>query len=87
MQRDLYSADLTYTLSVDHLLPSCAQAVVATRKCGGALAGRMGVPRAGARRPQSLGQATQELLFLSSRGRVAAWKHRSDPPRLVPGEL
>jgi Putative transposase DNA-binding domain len=46
----------------------------------------MGVPCAGARRPQSLGQATPELLFLSRRGRVEAWKHRSEPPRLEPRE-
>ena len=46
----------------------------------------MGVPRAGACRPQSLGQATPELLFLSSRGKVEAWKHRSEPPALQPGE-
>jgi hypothetical protein len=42
----------------------------------------MGVPHAGARRPQSLGEATPELLFLSRRGRVETWKHRSEPPRL-----
>src|SRR5215469_9565251 len=53
---------------------------------GQSLPQSMGVPRAGARRPQSLGEATQELLFLSSRGRVEAWKHRSEPLRLEPGE-
>ncbi len=42
----------------------------------------MGMPRAGARLPQSPGEATQELLFLSRRGKVEAWKHRSEPPGL-----
>jgi hypothetical protein len=46
----------------------------------------MGIPRAGARLPQSPSEATQELLFLSSRGKVEAWKHRSEPPALQPGE-
>jgi len=46
----------------------------------------MGIPRAGARLPQSLGEATPELLFLFSRGKVEAWKHRSEPPALPPGE-
>ncbi len=40
----------------------------------------MGIPRAGARLPQSRGEATQELLFLSNRGKVEAWKHRPEPP-------
>ena len=39
VQRDLYSAFLASTLAQDHLSPSCAQAVVRLRKCGGALAG------------------------------------------------
>jgi len=42
----------------------------------------MGIPRAGARLPQSLSEATQELLFLSKRGNVEAWKHRPEPPVL-----
>jgi hypothetical protein len=46
----------------------------------------MGIPRAGARLPQSPSEATQELLFLSKRGKVEAWKHRSEPPALEPGE-
>jgi hypothetical protein len=46
----------------------------------------MGIPRAGARLPQSPGEATQELLFLSRRGKVETWKHRSEPPALQPGE-
>src|SRR5258708_2772998 len=46
----------------------------------------MGISRAGARLPKSPGEATQELLFLSSRGKVEAWKHRPEPPGLQPGE-
>jgi hypothetical protein len=46
----------------------------------------MGIPRAGARLPKSPGEATQELLFLSNRGKVEAWKHRSEPSGLQPGE-
>ena len=46
----------------------------------------MGIPRAGARLPESRGEATQELLFLSSRGKVEAWKRRPEPPALQPGE-
>jgi hypothetical protein len=40
----------------------------------------MGIPRAGARLPQSPDEATPELLFLSSRGKVEAWKRRPEPP-------
>ena len=46
----------------------------------------MGISRAGARLPQSPSEATQELLFLSRRGKVEAWKRRSEPPALQPGE-
>jgi hypothetical protein len=46
----------------------------------------MGISRAGARLPESQGEATPELLFLSRRGKVEAWKHRSEPPVLEPGE-
>ncbi len=38
-----------------------------------------GISRARARRPQSLGQATQEPAFLFRQGRLEAWKHRSEP--------
>jgi hypothetical protein len=99
VQRDLYAAFLASTLSADHLIPSCAQAVIPWESAearlqaaharmlqraneGQSLPRSMGVPRARARRPQSLGEATQELLFLSRRGNVEAWKHRSEPPRL-----
>jgi hypothetical protein len=46
----------------------------------------MGIPRAGARLPKSRGEATPELLFLSRRGKVEAWKHCPEPPVLEPGE-
>jgi hypothetical protein len=55
-------------------------------KEGQVLPQSMGIPRAGARLPQSRSEATQELLFLSRRGNVEAWKHRSEPPVLEPGE-
>ena len=55
-------------------------------KEGQAVPRSMGIPRAGARLPQSPGEATQELLFLSNRGKVEAWKHRPEPPVLQPGE-
>jgi hypothetical protein len=42
----------------------------------------MGIPRAGARLPQSPSEATQELLFFSRRGKVETWKHRPEPPVL-----
>ncbi len=42
----------------------------------------MGIPRAGARLPQSPSEATPELLFLSRRGKVEAWKRRPEPPAL-----
>jgi len=46
----------------------------------------MGISRAGARLPKSRSEATQELLFLSRRGKVEAWKRRPEPPVLEPGE-
>ena len=55
-------------------------------KEGQVLPRSMGIPRAGARLPKSLSEATQELLFLSRRGKVEAWKHRPEPPVLEPGE-
>ena len=99
VQRDLYSAFLASTLDQDHLIPSCAQAVihweasearlraaherVAQRANEGqSLPRSFGIPRAGARRPQSLSQATLEPAFLARRGRLEAWKRRSEPPVL-----
>jgi hypothetical protein len=42
----------------------------------------MGVPRAGARLPQNPSEPTQEPVFLLRRGRLEAWKERSEPPSL-----
>jgi hypothetical protein len=46
----------------------------------------MGISRAGARLPTSPSEATPELLFLSRRGKVEAWKRRPEPSVLEPGE-
>ena len=103
MQRDLYSAFLASTLSVDQLIPSCAQSVILWESAearlqaahervlqraneGQSLPRSMGVPRAGARRPQSLGEPTPEPAFLLTQGRLEAWKDRSEPPVLETGE-
>jgi hypothetical protein len=53
---------------------------------GQSLPQSMAVRRAGARRPKSLSQAILEPAFLARRGRLEAWKHRSEPPALQPGE-
>jgi serine/threonine protein kinase len=45
-----------------------------------------GIPRAGARRPQSLSETTQEPALLARRGHLEAWKCRSEPPLLQHGE-
>ncbi len=49
---------------------------------GQSLPRSMGVPRAGARRPQSLGEPTPEPAFLLTQGRLEAWKDCSEPPVL-----
>ncbi|TMD98888.1 MAG: AAA family ATPase [Chloroflexi bacterium] len=99
VQRDLYVAFLASTLSVDQLIPSCAQSVILWESAearlqaahervlqraneGQSLPRSMGVPRAGARRPQSLGEPTPEPTFLLTQGRLEAWKDRSEPPVL-----
>jgi len=46
---------------------------------GQSLPRSMGVPRAGARRPRMLSEATQEPALLALRGRLEAWKHRPEP--------
>jgi hypothetical protein len=53
---------------------------------GQSLPRSFGVPRAGARRPSSLSQATPEPAFLARRGRLEAWKRGSEPPLLEHGE-
>ena len=49
---------------------------------GQSLPRSMGIPRAGARRPSSLSEATPEPAFLLTQGRLEAWKRRSEPPLL-----
>ncbi len=44
-----------------------------------------GIPRVGARLPESLREPKQEPVLLLSRGRLEAWKERSEPPVLEPG--
>ena len=46
-----------------------------------------GLLHAGARLPEKLSEATSELLFLSRRGEVEAWKRRSEPPGFSRGSL
>ena len=99
VQRDLYAAFLASTLDQDHLIPSCAQAVVHWEASearlraaqegvlqraneGQSLPRSFGMPRAGARRPSSLSQTTQEPTFLLRHGKLEAWKCRSEPPLL-----
>ena len=41
-----------------------------------------GVPRVGARLPESLREPKQEPVLLLSRGRLEAWLERSEPPVL-----
>jgi hypothetical protein len=47
---------------------------------GQSLPRSFGIPRAGARRPQSRSQPTPEPAFLARRGRLEAWRDRSEPP-------
>jgi hypothetical protein len=97
VQRDLYSAFLTASLEPGKLVPSITQsdwagAEVRLRavmerleqraNAGHSLPQSMGIPRARARRLQSLCDAPQELLFRSRRGKVAAWKRQTEPPVL-----
>ena len=41
-----------------------------------------GCAKVGARRPKNLSEPTQEPAFLLTRGRLEAWKQRSEPPLL-----
>jgi hypothetical protein len=49
---------------------------------GQSLPRSMGIPRVGARRPQSLGEPIPEPAFLLTQGRLEAWKDCSEPPVL-----
>jgi len=97
VQRDLYSAWLAAHLDLPDTIPSIAQdswegadlrlraaveVLVQRAKEGQILPQSMGIPRAGARLPQSPSAATPEPSFLLSRGKVEAWKHSSEPPGL-----
>jgi hypothetical protein len=67
-------------------LQAAHERAIQRAKEGQVLPRSMGIPRAGVRLPESQSEATQELLFLSRRGKVEAWKHRPEPPVLEPGE-
>jgi hypothetical protein len=67
-------------------LKAAHERVIQRANEGQVLPRSMGIPRAGARLPESRSEATQELLFLSRRGKVEAWKHRPELPVLEPGE-
>jgi hypothetical protein len=67
-------------------LKAAHEQVIQRAKEGQVLPRSMGIPCAGARLPESPSEATQELLFLSRRGKVEAWKRRPEPPVLQPGE-
>ena len=101
VQRDLYAAFLATYLEAPDYRPSCAryepywegaearlraaqERLEERAKEGQVLPRSMGMPRAGARLPKSPGEPTQELVF--RRGRLEAWKDRSEPPVLQPGE-
>jgi len=45
----------------------------------------MGIPRAGARLPESRSEPTQEPAFSLRRGRLEAWKERENPRACMPG--
>ena len=94
VQRDLYSACLLAYLEPAETIPSIAQEdwegaelrlraameVVQQRaKEGQSLPRSMGLPRAGARRPQSLAPNRQELVYLYRRGRLEALGLEQEP--------
>jgi hypothetical protein len=54
---------------------------------GQSLPRSFGCARAGARRPGSPSQPTQESAFLFTRGRLKAWKDGSEPPLLCTGSF
>ncbi len=68
--------------SAEARLQAAHERVIQRANDGQSLPRSMGIPRARARQPQSLSQATQEPAFLARRGRLEAWKHRSEPPVL-----
>ena len=72
--------------SAEARLQAAHERVLQRAKEGQCLPRSMGVPRAGARRPQSLSEPTPEPAFLLTQGRLEAWKDRSEPPVLLTGE-
>ena len=63
-------------------LRAAHERVIQRAKEGQFLPRSMGIPRAGARRPESPSKATQGPAFLLAGGQLEAWKHCSEPPRL-----
>ena len=63
-------------------LRAAHERVIQRAKEGQSLPRSMGIPRAGARRPESPSKATQGPAFLLAGGQLEAWKHCSEPPRL-----
>ncbi len=95
VQRDLYSAWLAAHLEYPNVIPSIAQdswegaelrlraaveVLVQRAKEGQALPRSVGIPRAGARLPESLAPNRQELVY--RRGRLAALELAKEPPVL-----
>ena len=56
-------------------------------KEGQVLPRSMGIPRAGARLPESRSEPTQEPAFSLRRGRLEAWRGRENPRGLGPGSI
>jgi hypothetical protein len=71
-----------YWESAETRLQAAWEEVVQRAKEGQTVPRSCGIPRARARLPRSLNEATQEPAFLLTRGRLEAWKHRSEPPLL-----
>jgi hypothetical protein len=63
-------------------LRAAQERIIERAKEGQVLPRSFGIPRAGARLPQSRSEPTQEPIFLLRRGRLEAWKERSEPPAL-----
>jgi hypothetical protein len=63
-------------------LRAAHERVTQRARAGQVMPQSMGMPRAGARLPQSPSEPTQEPVFLLRRGRLEAWKERSEPPSL-----
>jgi hypothetical protein len=68
--------------SAEARLQAAHERVIQRANEGQVLPRSMGIPRAGVRRPRKLSEATQEPALLARRGRLEAWKRRSEPPAL-----